>query len=84
VLFFQTCASPENYLARDNATVATVNCKQKVVLLGASNLGCCAGRLRKLGKSVIDLMQPGWLASKENIDGLTANWTVITAMKTQH
>jgi hypothetical protein len=68
---FQTCASPENYLARDIATVATVNCEQKVVLLGASNLGSCAGRLHKLGKIVIDLTQPGWLASKENIDGLT-------------
>jgi hypothetical protein len=51
--------------------VATDNCEKKVVLLGASNLGSCAGRLRKLGKNVIDLTQPGWLASKENIDELT-------------
>jgi hypothetical protein len=47
---FQTCASPENYLARDNVTVASDTCEQKVVLLGASNLGCCAARLRKQGK----------------------------------
>jgi hypothetical protein len=67
---FQTCASPENYLAREIATVATDNCEEKVVLLGASNLGCCAGHLRMLCKTVINLTQPGWLASKENIDGL--------------
>jgi hypothetical protein len=67
---FQTCASPENYLARDNVTVASDTCEQKVVLLGASNLGCCAARLRKQGKQVVDLTQPGWLASKENTETL--------------
>ncbi len=66
---FQTCASPENYLARDTV-MASDTCEQKVVLLGASNLGCCASRLRKQGKQVVDLTQPGWLASKENTESL--------------
>jgi hypothetical protein len=79
---FQTCASPENYLARDITTVATDNCEQKVVLLSTSNLGSCAHRLRKLGKSVIDLTQPGWLASKENIAGLTEKLDCINCSKT--
>jgi hypothetical protein len=47
------------------------NHEQKVVLLGASNLGGCASRLRRQGKQVIDLTQPGWLASKENIESLS-------------
>jgi hypothetical protein len=67
---FQTCASSENFLARDTITAATDNHEQKVILLGASNLGRCASRLRKQGKQVIDLTQPGWLASKENIESL--------------
>jgi hypothetical protein len=48
---FQTCASPKNFLARDTVAVASDNCEQKVVLLGASNLGCCALRLRKAGQT---------------------------------
>ncbi len=63
----QTCASPENFLARDPVMCESVNHDQKVVLIGASNLGCCAQRLRDRGKLVVDLTQPGWLASKENI-----------------
>jgi hypothetical protein len=47
--------------------VASDNLEQKVILLGASNLGCCAQRLRQRGKQVIDLTQPGWVASNDNI-----------------
>jgi hypothetical protein len=68
---FQTCASPETCLARDIITDAVDDHVQKVVLLGASNLGRCASHLRKQGKQVIDLTQPGWLASKENIEALS-------------
>jgi hypothetical protein len=74
---FKTCASPENFLARDTVAVASDNCEQKVVLLGASNLGCCALRLQKQGKQVIDLTQPGWLASKENIEALAEKFKSI-------
>jgi hypothetical protein len=63
----KTCASPENFLERDLVACESDNHEQKVVLLGASDLGCCAQRLRKRGKRVIDLTKPGWLASKENI-----------------
>jgi hypothetical protein len=45
-------------------------CEEKVILLGASNLGCCAARLRALGYTVIYLTQPGWIASKANVDML--------------
>jgi hypothetical protein len=45
-------------------------CEEKVILLGASNLGRCAARLRALGNTVVDLTQPGWIASKANVDKL--------------
>ncbi len=67
---FHTCASPENYLEREFVTVLTDKQEKKVILLGASNLGCCAGRLCTLGKTVIDLTQPGWLASNDSVDVL--------------
>jgi hypothetical protein len=67
---FHTCASPENYLEREILMVPMDTCEEKVILLGASNLGCCAGRLRALGNTVIDLTQPGWIASKANVDML--------------
>jgi hypothetical protein len=79
---FQTCASPENFHARDMVAVASDNHEQKVVLLGASNLGCCALRLRKQGKQVIALTQPGWLASKENIVALTEKLKSIECNET--
>jgi hypothetical protein len=61
---FHACASPENYLEREILTVPMDTCEEKVILLGASNLGRCAARLRALGNTVIDLTQPGWIASK--------------------
>jgi hypothetical protein len=67
----QTCASPENFLKRYLVACESVNHEQKVVLIGASNLGCCAQHLRERGMRVIDLTQPGWLASRENILELT-------------
>jgi hypothetical protein len=67
---FHACASPENYLERAIPTVPMDNCEQKIILLGASNLGRCAARLRALGSEVVDLTQPGWIASKTNVDAL--------------
>jgi hypothetical protein len=67
---FHACASPENYLEREILTVPMDTCEEKVILLGASNLGRCAARLRALGNTVIDLTQPGWIASKANVDML--------------
>jgi hypothetical protein len=46
------------------------NRAQKVILLGASNLGHCADHLRKLGISVIDLTKPGWIATPDNVSSL--------------
>jgi hypothetical protein len=55
--YFQTCDSPENYLVRGlPSTVETITGEQRVILLGASNLGRCAGRLRQLGKTVKGLI----------------------------
>jgi hypothetical protein len=39
----------------------------KVILLGASNLGNCADRLRQQGLDVLDLTTPGWIASPDNV-----------------
>jgi hypothetical protein len=50
---FQTCAIPEIYLARDNNTAAVDAHVQKVVLLGASNLGRCASRFSRANKLLI-------------------------------
>jgi hypothetical protein len=67
---FQTCSDPENLLPRVTNTVETSSIAQRVILLGGSNLGCCADRLRRLGKHVIDLTVPGWIASPDNISQL--------------
>jgi hypothetical protein len=64
---FQSCLHPEHLLVREPQMVETDTGPQKVILLGASNLSRCAGRLRELGLRVIDLTQPGWIASPENI-----------------
>ncbi len=67
---FQTCSDPENLLPRVTKTVESNNASQRIILLGGSNLGCCADRLRRLGKHVIDLTEPGWIASPDNISQL--------------
>ncbi len=64
---FQTCLSPENYLVREFNTAESDSGTSRVVLLGASNLGYCAERLRKSGLSVVDLTSPGWIASPANV-----------------
>jgi hypothetical protein len=64
---FQTCLSPENYLVREFKTAESDNEMSRVVLLWASNLGCCAERLKKLGLSVVELTSPGWIASPTHI-----------------
>ncbi len=64
---FQTCTHPENLLTRELHTVGTNTSMQKVILLGASNIGHCADRLRREGIEVLDLSCPGWLATLENI-----------------
>ncbi len=59
------------FLERDPVASESVNHERKVVLVGASNLGCCVQPLRAWGIRVIDLTQPGWLASMDNIAELT-------------
>jgi hypothetical protein len=44
--------------------------EERFILLGASNLGCCATRLRRMGKNVVDLTAHGWVASPEYIAAL--------------
>jgi hypothetical protein len=68
---FQTCFDSEILLPRVTNTVETNNVSQRVILVGGSNLGCCADRLRRLGKCVVDLTVPGWVASSENVCQLT-------------
>jgi hypothetical protein len=67
---FQTCSNPENFLVRDFMTEEPGTETQKVILLGASNLGHCAVRFRNLGIAVVDLTIPGWIATPENVTAL--------------
>jgi hypothetical protein len=46
---FQTCSNPENFLERESMAEEPDAESQKVILMGASNLGHCADRFRKLG-----------------------------------
>jgi hypothetical protein len=39
----------------------------KVVFIGASNLRKCSRHFEKVGKEVIDLTEPGWVPSPENV-----------------
>ncbi len=75
---FQSCLCPENLLVRESPMVEPGTGSQKVILLGASNLSRCAERLRKFGLCVIDLTQPGWIASPENIATLAEKLSKIS------
>jgi hypothetical protein len=74
---FQSCLSPEYFLVREPPMVESGTGAQKVILLGASNFSHCVERLRKLGLCVVDLTQPGWIASPENISLLTEKLSKI-------
>jgi hypothetical protein len=67
---FQTCSNPESFLVREFMAEEPDTESQKVILLGASNLGHCADRFRKLGIAVVDLTIPGWIATPENVTAL--------------
>ncbi len=56
---FQSCSHPEGHLVRAFSTVESDTNARKVILLGASNLGNCADRLRQQGLDVLDLTTPG-------------------------
>jgi hypothetical protein len=67
---FQSCSNPEDFLVRESMAEEPDTGAQKVILLGASNLGHCADHLRKLGISVIDLTKPGWIATPDKVSAL--------------
>jgi hypothetical protein len=69
---FQTCASPESFLARATSIVGAEQYVQKVVLVGASNLRSSAVHFSSAGYDVQDLTVPGWVASPENIEKMKA------------
>jgi hypothetical protein len=66
---FHVCKNPEDYLQRVvTAPLAeTTSKEQKVILVGASNLGNCSDAFRQSGLDVVDLTVPGWLATPENV-----------------
>ncbi len=68
---FQSCPCPENFLVREPSAVDPDTGAQKVILIGASNLGQCRDRLRTLGIVVVDLTTPGWIATPDNVSALT-------------
>ncbi len=54
---------------------------EKVIFLGASNLGNCAERLRKHGLDVLDLTIPGWIASPDNVSLLEEKLSTVVIGK---
>ncbi len=66
----QSCSNPEEFLVREPTAEEPDTKAQKVILLGASNLGHCADHLKNLGISVIDLTKPGWIATPDNVSAL--------------
>jgi hypothetical protein len=67
---FHVRNNPEDYLLRDiTALLAQTSPKeQKVILVGASNLGDCAEAFCQSGLEVVDLTVPRWLATPENVN----------------
>jgi hypothetical protein len=57
--------------------VETINTVQKVVLIGASNLGNCSENFRQSGLEEIDLTVPGWLATPKNVNDVVEQLTNI-------
>jgi hypothetical protein len=75
---FQSCSNPEEFLVREPMAEEPDTKAQKVILLGASNLGRCADHLKNLGISVIDLTSPGWIATPDNVSALLEKLNSIT------
>ncbi len=68
---FRACQRPEEYLVRaDVEKLESENREQKVLLVGASNLSHSLPHFSDPSVSFIDITQPGWIASPENIKKL--------------
>jgi hypothetical protein len=66
---FRACASPEDYLAREDERKNHSEEKQgqKIVLIGASNLGHAVRHFAGADKVFIPVIKPGWVATVENV-----------------
>jgi hypothetical protein len=78
---FQSCSSPEGFLVRVFSTAESDIDAEKVILLGASNLGNCAESLRQHGLDVLDLTIPGWIASPNNVSSLEEKLSTVVIGK---
>jgi hypothetical protein len=68
---FRACLRPEEYLVRaDVENPESENREQKVLLVGASNLSHSLPYFTDPSLSFVDITQPGWIASPENIKKL--------------
>jgi hypothetical protein len=68
---FRACLRPEEYLVRvDVENSESENMEQKVLLVGASNLTHSLPYFTDPSLSFVDVTQPGWIASPENIKKL--------------
>jgi hypothetical protein len=66
---FRACAIPEDYLAREDErkTHSEEKQEQKIVLIGASNLGHSVRHFASADKIFIPVIKPGWVATVENV-----------------
>jgi hypothetical protein len=66
---FRACVSPEEYLARADGTKTSSknNNEQKVVLVGASNLGHSVPHFAGSESEIVTVIKPGWIATSENV-----------------
>jgi hypothetical protein len=72
---FRACASPESYLVRtttaDNSKSLSENGKQKVVLIGASNLKKSVASFTDPSFVYLDKSVPGWTPTASNIETMS-------------
>ncbi len=66
---FRACASPEEYLARADGKnkLSKENSEQKIVLVGASNLGHSVPHFAGTNLEFVPVIKPGWIATVENV-----------------
>jgi hypothetical protein len=66
---FRACASPEEYLARADGKnkLSKEKSEQRIVLVGASNLGHSVPHFAGTNLEFVPVIKPGWIATVENV-----------------
>jgi hypothetical protein len=70
---FRACSRPENYLVRaDSNAKKSENSEIRVALVGASNLRHSLPHFAATNMKFVDITQPGWQATPENVESLAS------------